>query len=200
VQRAIALNAYFFHHFGRNYSGYDYEVPGQMQGRFRRLQVLGDTKTNGTSRLLRSNPHLPGRLAECAGVPVCFVHVIRNPFDNITTKARRTRTSLQFAADVYFGQVEAVAALRRAEGKRVIDVYLDDLTEDPRAVLNSLITELGLTDTPSDYLDACAERVFVKPRRTSFSGDWTSNLLREVRARMRDYEFLVRYENEPIAK
>ena len=199
VQRAIALNAFFFHYFGRGYSGYDYAVPGQMQGRFRRLQVLGDKKANGTTRLLRSDPDFARRLRESVGVPVRWMHVIRNPFDNITTKARRTRTSLGFAADVYFRHVEAVEALRRAEGDRVIDVYLDELTEDPRAVMGSLVETLGLTDTPADYLDACAERVFAKPRRTSSASDWTGDLLRDVRARLRDCEFLARFADEPIA-
>lgn len=200
VQRAIALNAYFFHHFGRGYSGYDYEVPGQMQGRCRRLQILGDKKANGTTRLLRGDPHFAERLRESVGVPVRWLHVIRNPFDNITTKARRTRTSLRFAADIYFQHVETVAGLRRAEGEDVIDVYLDDLTQDPQRVLGSLITTLGLTDTPPDYFDACAERVFAKPRKTRSADDWTSGLLQDVRARMRDCEFLVRFADEPIAR
>ncbi len=200
VQRAIALNAYFFHHFGRGYSGYNYEVPGHMQGRVRRLQILGDKKANGTTRLLRSDPQFPQRLREHLGVPVRWMHVIRNPFDNITTKARRTRTSLRFAANVYFRHVEAIVALRRTEGERVIDVYLDDLTKDPRGVLGSLVETLGLTDTPPDYLDACAERVFAKSRQTSSANEWTSDLLRDVRARIRDCEFLARFADEPIAK
>ena len=199
VQRAIALNAFFFHYFGRGYSGYDYQVPGQMQGRCRRLQVLGDKKANGTTRLLRSDPNFALRLRESVGVPVRFMHVIRNPFDNITTKARRTHTSLKFAADVYFRHVEAVEALRRTEGDRVIDVYLDELTEDPRAVMGSLVETLGLSDTPQDYLDACAARVFSKSRRTSSAGDWSESLLRDVRARLRDCEFLARFADEPIA-
>lgn len=198
VQRAIVLNAYFFHRFGRGYSGYDYEVPGQMQGRFRRLQILGDKKANGTTRLLRSDPRLVPRLREAAGVPVRWLHVIRNPFDNITTKARRRRTSLRFAADVYFRHAEAVTELKREVGEHVIDVFLDDLIDDPHAVLGSLLARLGLEDTPSDYLAACAARVFASPRRTREPEEWTSGLLREVRARMRDCAFLARFADEPI--
>lgn len=200
VQRAITLNAFFFHHFGRGYSGYNYEVPGQMQGSANRLQVLGDKKANGTTRLLRGNPQFASQLREHVGVPVRWMHVIRNPFDNITTKARRTRTSLRFASEVYFKHVEAVAALKQSEGDRVIDVYLDDLTQDPRGVLRSLLTELGLVDTPSDYLDACSKLIFAKPRQTRSVDEWSSDLLLEVRARMRDSEFLARFADESIAK
>src|SRR5215470_5617425 len=33
VARAVQLNSYYFNHYGRGYTGYDYRVPGQHQGR-----------------------------------------------------------------------------------------------------------------------------------------------------------------------
>ena len=74
------------------------------------------------------------------------------------------------------------------------------LLKDPRGVLGSLVERLGLEETPRDYLDACSERVFAKSRQTSSSNEWSSDLLRDVRARIRDCEFLARFADEPIAK
>src|SRR5262245_33349376 len=58
VARAIQLNSHYFNHYGRGYSGYDYQVPGQHQGRCAALKVLGDKKANGTSRALLKDPEL----------------------------------------------------------------------------------------------------------------------------------------------
>lgn len=200
VQRAIQLNAFFFDHFGRGYSGYDYEVPGQHQGRVRSLRVLGDKKANGTTRLLRRDPDLVSRVQERVPAPVRYVHVVRNPFDNIATKARRTQTSLRWAADIYLSHVAAVEALKRAHGGAVRDVFLDDLIAAPRKELRSLLAWLGVEDPPEPYLEACSAVLFDRPRRTRGERPWPSDLLGEVRERFRACEFLARFADEPVAE
>jgi hypothetical protein len=200
VQRAILLNAFFFDHFGRGYSGYDYEVPGQMQGRVERLRILGDKKANGTTRLLRRDAGLAARLRERIPAPVHWLHVVRNPFDNIATKARRASTSLRWAADVYLAHVAAVEQLKQDEGDAVIDVFLDDLIADPRRQLSGLLARLGVDELPADYLDACSGRLFDRPKQTRSQMRWSPDLLRDVRARLRDCEFLARFADEPVAE
>ena len=200
VQRAILINSFFFDHFGRGYSGYDYQVPGQMQGRIEQLRVLGDKKANGTTRLLRRDPALPGRFADAIPARVQYLHVVRNPFDNIVTKARRAKTSLGWAADVYLKHVAAVEALKAREGGAVIDVFLDDLVAAPRDELEALLTALGIESRPSGYLEACSERLFSKPNQTRSQLHWEPALLRDVRARLRDCEFLARFADEPVGE
>jgi hypothetical protein len=77
---------------GRGYSGYSYEVANQWQGRFRELHVIGDKKGGGSSTRLHSNPGLLDSLCKTIGIKTKFVHVIRNPYDCITTiTSRNTR-------------------------------------------------------------------------------------------------------------
>jgi len=200
VQQAIQLNAFFFDHFGRGYSGYDYEVPGQYQGRVERLRVLGDKKANGTTRLLRRDPELVTKLRERVPASVRYVHVVRNPFDNIVTKARRTRTSLRWAADIYLAHVAAVESLKRVEGESVRDVFLDDLVARPREELQGLLGWLGVDDPSEGYLAACSGVLFARPRRTRSELRWPPALLREVRERFRACEFLARFADEAVAE
>lgn len=200
VQQAIQLNAFFFDHFGRGYSGYDYEVPGQSQGRVERLRVLGDKKANGTTRLLRRDPELVTKLRERIPAPVRYIHVVRNPFDNIATKARRTRTSLRWAADIYLAHVAAVESLKRVEAASVRDVFLDDLVAHPREELQALLGWLGVEDPSEGYLAACSGVLFERPRRTRSELRWPPALLREVRERFRACEFLARFADEPVAE
>lgn len=200
VQQAIQLNAFFFDHFGRGYSGYDYEVPGQCQGRVERLRVLGDKKANGTTRLLRRDPGLVATLRERVPAPVRYVHVVRNPFDNIVTKARRTRTSLRWAADIYLAHVAAVESLKRVDGGSVRDVFLDDLVARPREELQALLGWLGVDDLSDGYLAACSGVLFERPRRTRSELRWPPGLLQEVRERLRACEFLARFADEAVAE
>jgi len=200
VQRAILMNAFFFDHFGRGYSGYDYQVPGQSQGRVRRLQVLGDKKANGTTRLLRRDSKLVELLRDRIPAPVLYVHVVRNPFDNIATKARRARTSLRWAADVYFAHVAAVEVLKRDPAAEVIDVFHDELIAEPRDQLRGLLARLGVDELPDGYLDSCAGVLFERPRKTRAEQRWSPELLSDVRARLRDCEFLARFADEPVSQ
>jgi hypothetical protein len=193
VVMAAKYNAYIFHHFGRNYTGYDYVVPGQHQGRFDELEILGDKKGNGTARQMRKNPWLIDRVEEAVPVPYYYVHVIRNPFDNIATRATRRNTSLRDGFRGYFLNVDLVVDLKKRHPGRVLDVYLDDLMESPQATLTALLQGLGVATIPQDYLDACASILFTKPSRTREKFSWDSAMVRDIEARFREVDFLRRF-------
>ncbi|MGH7197343.1 MAG: hypothetical protein ACREH5_01190, partial [Candidatus Omnitrophota bacterium] len=67
---------------GREWSGHSFAVPGQWQGKFERLKVIGDKKGSRSLERLRENGKLLERLKETVGVPVRHIHYIRNPYDN----------------------------------------------------------------------------------------------------------------------
>ncbi len=193
VADACKLNARVFHAFGRSYTGYDYAVPGQHQGRCTRLSLLGDKKGNGTARLLRRQPRALDRLLAASPVPVVFVHVVRDPYDNIATKARRTGTSPAYAARTYFANAAVTAALHDRPETRVLDVHLEDLIADPRRALAGLLNGLGLDPDPPGYLDACAGILFDRPRRTRAGVAWDPELRRWIEGQLGGYPFLRRY-------
>src|SRR4029077_12365360 len=117
---------------------------------------------------LVANPSLAGRLERTVGVPIHWIHVVRNPFDNVATMVNRA------------GGLDAVTQERTAEGysalSRALERLLDSLdpacvttlrheafVADPRGSLTQLCGSLGL-DAPVDYLDACATVVFDQAR------------------------------------
>src|SRR5262245_3468595 len=87
---------------GREWTGYDYRVPGQWQGRFERLLVIGDKHAGGATRVLGQRPAILDRLRQTVGVPVKLIHVVRHPLDNIATLHRRMNLPLADAAKIYF--------------------------------------------------------------------------------------------------
>lgn len=197
ILRAIQYNAYFFSYFGRSYFGYDYQIKTQPQGQSSEVKILGDKKANGTIRLLRKNPHLIEQLDSLLPVPFSLIHVIRNPFDNIATKSRRSRVSLPLAAQRYFANAEVVARLRERWPGRVHDVYLDNLIVDPPGTLKNLLEALGVEMIREEYLRDCAAIVFKEPRKSRETVTWESALVRSIQSNLEQYPFLERFAHEP---
>ena len=92
-----------FGNMGRLWTGYDYSVPNQFQGRFTRLKVIGDKQGGGSTRRLREDLGLIERLRRVVGVPIRVLHVTRNPFDNISRMTVNSRFDLQNTIQRYSG-------------------------------------------------------------------------------------------------
>ena len=121
---------------GRKSWGYSYAVPDQWQGRYDRLQVVGDKR----GRRDDGPPRRATRAASTGWRPRCryrssVVQVVRDPFDNIATMWRRGTAPL----DVPDRRVlRAVRDGRRRSPARVDParyhrLRLEDLIADPQA-------------------------------------------------------------------
>ncbi|MEY2567272.1 MAG: hypothetical protein QOE35_1801 [Actinomycetota bacterium] len=175
--------------------GYEYAVPNQHQGRFDRLRVIGDKRGGRSTVRLRDRPQLLERLQQQTGVPVRLVHVVRNPFDNISTIFRRRgkHASLPGAIDFYFSACEVNAGLRaRLAPGQVLDLRHEDLIESPHRTIGSLVRFVGLDAGPG-YLDDCASILFTSPRRTRHDAPWTPELRSDVERRIAAVDFLAGY-------
>ncbi len=171
---------------GREWTGYSYHVPDQWHGRFSELRVIGDKRGGTSIRKLQKQPHLLGRLRRLVGVPVKFIHVVRNPFDNMSTmhvKSGRGRP-LDYTIGHYFSMARAIHALsgELAPGE-LFELRHEDLIAEPKARLAELCGFLGL-EPGEDYLRACASIVFDSPRKTRKDVPWTPALLERVRREM----------------
>jgi hypothetical protein len=171
-----------------------YAVPGQWQGRFRRIRVIGDNKAEGATLRLRDKPGLLPRLQRLVEVPLRAIHVVRNPFDCVTTMATRAaqregeRTGrappppdLSKAVGRYMVLCEEVERLRRELGDAVREVRHESFVTRPADELRGLCEWLGLEPEP-DYLAACAGIVWPSPRRTRDRVAWPEEYRSTVEA------------------
>ncbi|MCP3914354.1 MAG: sulfotransferase [bacterium] len=187
----------------RQETGYSYAVPGQHQGTCTQLRVIGDKKGGRSSTILAERPHLLGELRALLGEHrLRVLHVMRNPYDNISTirtrakeKASRPGQTLDAAIDFYFSKCESVAKLRHGLGDDFLDVRLEDLITDARGVLERCCAFLGVTPSAA-YLDACAGIVYRKPNRTRRKVEWPAEAIERVRARIAEFDFLDGYSND----
>ena len=81
---------------GRDGKVYSYLVPGQWQGRFTDLRVIGGSKAGFSTQRLARDPSLLARLQQTVGsAEVRIIQIIRNPFDTISTMNIRAGRALE---------------------------------------------------------------------------------------------------------
>jgi hypothetical protein len=106
---------------GRGGSTYSYFVPGQWQGATEGATVVGASHAGESVRRLASDPTLLGRFERrVQPMDVRFVHVVRNPFDNLATMMLRGGRSFDAAFEHYFSHWESLVRLRASlDPKRI---------------------------------------------------------------------------------
>ena len=154
--------------------------------------------------ILKDEPDLLETLQEKIGLPVLLIHVIRNPFDTITTMLRRTleekgqgkeimdASQLGPLITAFFDRVEVNNTLRKDPQYKVLDVYHEDFIRDPKGELSRIISFLGL-EADERYLEQCATIVFDKPHQSRHAINWTEEWIAEVEKKIAQYDFLKRY-------
>ena len=180
---------------GRSYTGYSYSVPGQWQGRYRHIEAIGDKHGNFTVEILARRPELLEKARQRVQCPIRFIHVTRNPFDNIATIFRREKYDLEGAVEYYFGLVDDVASFTAQLPPE--DVWLvrhEDLIASPARVIEDWCRFVGVEPYP-DYVEDAAAIVFDSPHRSRLDVEWPESLIKTVNQRknavpfLRDYTF-----------
>ena len=176
---------------GREWHRYSYEIDGQHQGDFTSLRVIGDKKPGGTTRLLSSDLDL---LDQTVPLKKKFIYILRNPFDNISTLSlKSTDQSLERAIRNYFGLCNANRRiLGKIDADDVMTLHHEDFISDPRHWLTQLCNFLGV-GVDDDYLCACSDIVYKRPRQSRHQVAWTRDAIRYVETGIAGFESLCRY-------
>jgi hypothetical protein len=186
---------------GREWNVYSYQVPNQWQGRFQRLALIGDKKGGVSTVRLDANPGLLHKLRKTVGVPVKFIHVVRNPYDNIVAMYKRPPQhvrdpSLGAIVEDYLARCKRNARLKERLGSgAVFDLRHESFVEDPWCSLRELCGFLDL-GYDEDYLEACASVVFQSQHKSRYEIEWDAASLAAVRAGIRKFDFLEGYSYE----
>ncbi|MDP9479667.1 MAG: sulfotransferase [Actinomycetota bacterium] len=190
---------------GRDWNVYSYRVPGQWQGRFRKLRVIGDKKGALSTIRLDKDPGLQHKLRKTVGVSVKYVHVVRNPYDNISTmfrdgvfdwKSGGRGRDLKRNIEDYFSLCEAMRRFKeRTDPSDVFEVRHEEIVADPERELRRLCAFLNL-EAPEDYLRDCSGMVFRSPSRSRNKVEWSPEDVEDTRRRSEKFDFLRGYSYE----
>jgi hypothetical protein len=182
---------------GRGGKTYSYHVPGGWQGRAEELRVVGDSQAGWTTRRLGADPGLLRRLRQrMAPIEVRFVHVVRNPFDNIATMMLRGGRTFESAFAQYAANCEVIVPLaERIGSQRLHRVRHEALVADPRATLSALC---GFLDVEADeaYLAAATAQVYRSPARSRTEVEWRPEDVRRVEELIGRFDYLAGYREE----
>jgi len=178
---------------GRRETKYSYEVPNQWQGKFKSIKVIGDKKGSGTNQVLRENPDILNILKDKIDVPIKFIHVTRNPYDNISTMISKRNRKMAATIDSYFLKCQTISKLKtEIAPEDFFEFKHESLIENPREILQQLCVFLDV-EPDKDYLDDCASIVFKSPRKTRFNIDWPEESIELVQQQIDKVEFLQGY-------
>ncbi len=178
---------------GRKHGGYDYMVPKEWHGRFEKLLVIGDKRGGTSTQLLAKHLDLLHRLEKTMAVDVLYIHVLRNPFDNITTIHTRTGMELNEAISFYFRLCDTVVRVKeRVPEGSLFDLRLESLIENPKRSLADLCVFLGL-EPEERYLENCAGVVFPSARLTRTKVSWPADAVKAVDDRISQFPHLSGY-------
>ena len=181
---------------GRGASGYSYEVPNQWQGKFQKLKVIGDKQGGGSSRRLGNRPGSLQSLRNTFTRQIKFIHVTRNPYDNIATIADRKNYSLEESATHYFSLCENIQKIKAQMATRdLFDLQHESFIANPQVILRGLCQFLGV-DASDDYLNDCASIVYKSPHRSRYDARWDGKLIDAVKKRIAEFPFLAGYSFE----
>ncbi|PFX14550.1 hypothetical protein AWC38_SpisGene21281 [Stylophora pistillata] len=188
---------------------YLYNVPKLWQGGYKnRIKVIGDKKGGKTSELLSHDPSRMKQLegiAKLVGVPMKFIHIVRNPFDNIATMVLRRLGErnnvreegvkvngshiLENWIGAYFKLVEANQRVRERFGDAVIDIPGHETVLRPKETLQKLCDHLGVTCSVH-YVEKCSRILYGTPSVTRDKIVWTKEQKQRVTELMKKYSFL----------
>ena len=188
----IMRNARNFAADGRERTGYVYAVPRQWQGRCENLRVVGDKFGGVTEMRLQLYPQLLESLGERLQLAIKFVHVVRNPYDIISTLHLRQQQTLESAVARFFILCEAVAYIKSRMPGQVLDVRHEEFLSDPKSMLARLCAFVDI-EASEEYLEACASIVFRSPHQSRKDIVWPEDLVGRIAEAMTQFAFLDGY-------
>lgn len=193
------LNAMRFDRAGRKLTAYSYTIEGAWQGRYRRLRVVCDQEGERNVRALEKAPGLMDRLRAQSRCRLQFIHVVRNPYDNITTMAIRSRQTLGATSERYFRLCRAVGIVKRQlPADSVLDVRHEELLAHPEEEIRRITSFLNLS-AEQEYVACCKRVLYPSPHRSRDKLAWSQELIESVARRAEEYDWLSGYRYEAEA-
>lgn len=175
---------------GRQSEGYTYAIAAGNEDA--PIRVVADKTWNPALVMLHGRATLIAELGEMTGVPIRFLHAIRNPWDVIATMHLRSGATLADRAHWYFIFCDAATALMQRGDLEWMDVHHEALIDAPRDHVAAITAFLGL-EADAQFIEACAATINTEPSRSRERVDWPADVAALIESRMPQYPFLERY-------
>jgi hypothetical protein len=189
----ILKNSSAFSNAGRRWDEYTYIIQNQWNGRFNKLKVIGDKKGGGSTQRLAKNPLILKELYNIINVKkIKIIHVIRNPYDNITSIFKKHyNKNFTNSINFYFSLCKTIKTLK-TQIKSIMDIRHESFIDKPNKYIIKICNFLEL-DTSKNYIDDCKNIVFKNPHKRRFDIQWKPKYIDIVKNKMNEFDFLREY-------
>lgn len=172
---------------------YSYKVPNQWQGKFRKMKIIGDKEGPGVTRRLMARPWLLPRLQKTINGKIKMFHVVRNPYDNISTMAKRLDVGLEKSIRFYFSMCKTIADVKKKINTAdLFELRHEAFIDNSREHLRQMCVFVGV-DPSDDYLNDCSGIVYKSPNKTRHDAAWNDDLIAIVEEKITRFPFLEGY-------
>ena len=198
--------------------GYTLAINGLYQGTFvPPIQVIGDKSGGRTTLMFITEPirwkEVFFKLKSLLdNISIKVIHVIRNPYDNIATKAlykskaRKKVTKVKYGnisyeiddslmkqqINEYFEMFQAIQQIKHKYDLNFLEVHGKDLIENPKTTILNMCRFLGVLCS-DDYLKICINKLFKTESKTRYKLVWTKQFISTVQESIINFDNLKRY-------
>lgn len=185
---------------GRISNKYSFKIDNAFQGNSSKPRIIGDKKGSRSSIRINENPALLDEFQQKVQLPLKLIHVIRNPFDILTTKGgykngepcEVTESQIRIAINQLELEANVNDRLIRSGKYDIYSFKHESLIESPEKVLSALVTWLGC-ECSDTYLESCTKILFPSAQLSRLKYPWTDSLKSEVKKRIQCYSSFSQY-------
>ena len=194
---------------GSNWQGYSYEMGGSKPLESKNLSHIGDKCGGRMSKRLfiAKDFELLRKVERKVGCDLKILHVIRNPFDNISTMAKRLNArnklelgmAIEKATKRYSRFARLIDQCKESGQFQIYSFHYEKFILDFENEMSKLLDFLNLEET-TDYIQRCKKLIWneVRESRHKYADLWTSDRQDEVRKLISEIEFLNLYKESKI--
>ena len=208
--RASCLGARSEH---KDNKGYTLFVNNSWQAQFKDLKVIGDKGKVGNlySRDASKVQISYQEIMETVKVPIYSLHLLRNPFDVISTSLLfslsdtkgtkyepmkgtkcNNKTSLDEKIDQFFLFAKGVHDMISTCKLTVLEIHSEDFVKQPQESMKWICDFLGVECSPW-YLQMCQDKVFPSVSRSRDKVEWTEEQIARVQNIMDTFPYFKGY-------
>lgn len=192
----ILRNVSHFLKKGEKWTSYSYKTTYNEHNKSD-LILIGDKLAGKTVQQFREQAQIFELLNQIK-YPITFIHVIRNPYDNIATiaknraKNKKPEDFIDIAIDYYESNLNWISNDSRLAKFKVIRVYLEDIVNFREIELTRIFNELNLEIIP-EFIDSCCDLIFTSPKLSRNSVEFNEGQKGKIDNMINSIQFLNRY-------
>jgi len=200
----IIRNARLFHLVKKSeHTGYSYEISNSWQGKWDKLEIIGNKDAQYVTRMLQNDSLSVEKLENAVHLPLKFVHVTRHPLDTIATMSLKsvlinpkhvtpTTEVIDKAIEMYISYVETVTAFLKTGKYPVFHLRHEDFVESPTEIFGDLLDFLEVNHNGTFVRETC-KIVNSEARQSRGKITWSQPQIDRIASFSRSIKFLENY-------